>query len=188
MDRIGPVSLKSVRIESVEAFQTKCKDTGVNSGIIVSSKGFYKTARRKAQHYGICCLTLDEVTAFSWFAAGDLCNYSRHITGTHLYIEFEKPFNLQMSDILDPAGQPLTKDSINRTAENALNTFAEKVPRELGSHGIRYTVAPNLSTVVDGISHKATFAALTIHFENKETSTPFQRGIFAELPERGRDP
>jgi hypothetical protein len=79
-----------------------------------------------------------------------------------------------MSDILDPAGQPLTKDSINRTAENALNTFAEKVPRELGSHGIRYTVAPNLSTVVDGISHKATFAALTIHFENKETSTPFQ--------------
>jgi hypothetical protein len=168
-DRSRPVG-----IDSVEAFQTKCRDTGINSGIIVSSKGFYKTARKKAKHYGIRCLTLDEVAAFDWFAAGDLCIYSREITSTRLYIEFEKQFVLQMSDILDQTGQPITNHSINRTAENALNKYVDKLPKDLGSYVVRYTVEPNLSAVVNGISYKATHASLTIEFANRETYAPFQ--------------
>jgi hypothetical protein len=51
-DRSRPVG-----VDAVEAFHTKCNDTGIHSGVIVSSKGFYETARTKAQHYGIRCLT-----------------------------------------------------------------------------------------------------------------------------------
>ena len=79
-DRSRPVG-----VGEVEVFHNKCSDTGVNSGIIVSSKGFRRTAREKAAHYGIRCLTLDEVEAFSWINVL-LCVHIRSITAIGIHI------------------------------------------------------------------------------------------------------
>lgn len=60
-DRSRPVDSPAV-----EAFEKKCKDTGINKGVIVSASGFSKTARKKAKSYGLRCLDLEEALSFSW--------------------------------------------------------------------------------------------------------------------------
>ena len=63
-DRSRPVT-----VEQVEAFSTKCRHTGVNQGIIVSPKGFYKSAMEMAEKLSIRCLSLVEATSFEWLLA-----------------------------------------------------------------------------------------------------------------------
>jgi hypothetical protein len=60
-DRSRPVG-----VDHVEAFHAKCLRTGIGRGVMVSSKGFRRTALRKAESYGIGCLTLEEVAHFDW--------------------------------------------------------------------------------------------------------------------------
>ena len=43
-------------VPEVEAFAAKCRDTGINKAFIVSSKGFTKTALKKAVHENVGCL------------------------------------------------------------------------------------------------------------------------------------
>src|SRR2546421_70705 len=63
-DRSRPVG-----VEAVEAFSRKCEDTGIDRGIIVSAKGFTKTAIRKGDFHNIGCLSLDQATGFDWCLA-----------------------------------------------------------------------------------------------------------------------
>jgi len=63
-DRSRPIG-----VPQVEAFGAKCLDTGINQGIIVSTMGFYNTAKTKADHLGIRCLDIEEVDNFEWLLA-----------------------------------------------------------------------------------------------------------------------
>jgi hypothetical protein len=64
----------------IEAFRSKCEDTGINKGVIVSKNGFSAGARSKASHYNMDCLTLAEAEAFSWISADvPLIQIKRHI-------------------------------------------------------------------------------------------------------------
>ncbi len=63
-DRSRPMT-----VEQVESFFAKCQDTGIHQGILVSTSGFYNTAREKADHLGIRCLDLEEVDQFDWLLA-----------------------------------------------------------------------------------------------------------------------
>lgn len=60
-DRSRPVGAPEV-----EAFVGKCRDAGVNQGIIVSAKGFAVTAREKAKHHNIGCFELAQAERFGW--------------------------------------------------------------------------------------------------------------------------
>lgn len=60
-DRTRPVG-----VPDIEAFNDKCKGTGIDRGIVVSSLGFRNTAVTKAARYNIGCLTLTEAVAFDW--------------------------------------------------------------------------------------------------------------------------
>lgn len=64
-DRSRPVGAPQV-----EGFHQKCHDTGINRGVIVSSKGFCSSAITKAAHLEIVCLRLDEVKQFNWINLG----------------------------------------------------------------------------------------------------------------------
>jgi len=63
-DRSRPVG-----VPEVEAFCAKCQRTGINSGIIVSSKGFTRSAIIKADTNNVGCLSLEEVDRFDWCLA-----------------------------------------------------------------------------------------------------------------------
>lgn len=60
---------RRVGVPDVEQFFRKCERADVARGVIVSSKGFAKTALRKAESCKIGCLTLEEAAAFSWCLA-----------------------------------------------------------------------------------------------------------------------
>ena len=57
---------RKVTVNEIESFWSKCQDTGIDQGIIVSSKGFTKTALTKSLHRGIRCLRLSEASSFNW--------------------------------------------------------------------------------------------------------------------------
>lgn len=57
---------RPVSIGTVDEFKAKCGDCGVNRGILVSSSGFTKAARKKAASKGIECMTLKEAEADDW--------------------------------------------------------------------------------------------------------------------------
>ena len=69
-DRSRPVGMSQI-----EAFRTKCENTGVNVAVIVSPLGFCKTAIEKARFYSIRCLTLDEVGSVDWLQCESLNVY-----------------------------------------------------------------------------------------------------------------
>lgn len=60
-DRSRPVG-----VPQLEAFAKKCEETGVGKGVVVSPRGFTKTATEKARSLGIRCLSLDQVNILSW--------------------------------------------------------------------------------------------------------------------------
>lgn len=168
-DRSRPVG-----VDAVEAFHTKCNDTGIHSGVIVSSKGFYKTARTKAQHYGIRCLTLDEVEGFNWFKPTDLNILSCELVQARLYVAFDPYLDVQLSDLLVSTGETLTNEAINATACSVLDTNRKNLPRDLGKHEFYVDIVPGFSAVIDGVTRHTSRVVLTIEYENKITRAPFR--------------
>jgi len=50
----------------LEAFRTKCLDTGIHKGVMVSSSGFTKSVLKASQRTNIQCLELAKVESFPW--------------------------------------------------------------------------------------------------------------------------
>ncbi len=57
---------RKVTVNDVESFWGKCQDTAIDQGVIVSPKGFTKTALAKSLHLGMRCLRLYEASSFNW--------------------------------------------------------------------------------------------------------------------------
>jgi hypothetical protein len=70
---------RNVTVPEVEAFESKCRDTGVHKGGIVSSKGFAEDALTKAKHLNISCYTLAEAKDISWLRTTTVDAYATQI-------------------------------------------------------------------------------------------------------------
>ena len=84
---------RPVTVNQVEAFHTKCEDTGINKRVIVSSAGFYKTTRKKAERYGIDCLTFAQVEKVDWFEQTEMTFRKRHVR--HVDMKIGAPLSMQ---------------------------------------------------------------------------------------------
>ena len=49
---------RKVGVPDIEAFAAKCRDTGIDRAVIVSSLGFAQTALKKARHENVRCYVL----------------------------------------------------------------------------------------------------------------------------------
>ncbi len=87
-DRSRPVT-----VNQVEEFHAKCEHTGVNKRVIVSRLGFYKTALKKAAHYGIDCLTFSQVASVDWVSQSDVAIRERNLV--HADMQVGAPDTLQ---------------------------------------------------------------------------------------------
>lgn len=104
---------RPVDVSQVEAFHTKCQHTGIDVGVIVSTGGFYETARQKAQAMGLRCLTLEEATSFNWLLIPGL--EVRRRRPNHLTIKAKvEGVDLGSSDcaIVDSTGRPVPPDAL----------------------------------------------------------------------------
>lgn len=80
-DRSRPIG-----VPDVEAFSKKCEKTSINKGVMISAKGFTKSALEKAAKLDIGCLELNEAQKFDWCAAPDLIQHQRIVEHAELKI------------------------------------------------------------------------------------------------------
>lgn len=83
---------RPVGITIVEAFKTKCDDTGIDKGVIVSSRGFTATASQKAKIFGIDCLTLEQANLQEWKFMYEIVKYNRRILRSRINAVLEGDF------------------------------------------------------------------------------------------------
>jgi hypothetical protein len=84
-DRSRPVG-----VPEVEAFWAKCQRTAINQGIIVSSRGFAKSAITKADGYKVGCLTIEEIGRFDWCQAPGLLLLNHDLVRVHAQMNFPR--------------------------------------------------------------------------------------------------
>jgi hypothetical protein len=114
-----------VGTEVVEAFITKCADTGVDKGIIVSPAGFTEPARQKAEYNGLRCLELERVESFDWIHPGEIQVHNVMTTGIDLKVIPGGPVTVKPTryQILDENGQPVSADMLKANVLNVLKDF-----------------------------------------------------------------
>lgn len=128
-DRSRPIGLPQV-----EAFSQKCRDTGVHLGMMVSSKGFCRSALEKARHLGIECLSLDEVDSFDWIAPGKMKSYNRRIerVDCKLILDAECEAGIDNLIVKNPEGTELSKKNLLENVH--AQVAAQMVSLDAGTH------------------------------------------------------
>jgi len=114
-DRSRPIG-----VNQVESFRTKCQDTGVNQGILVSPTGFWKTAIKKAEHYGIKCLTIEDALSFNWLLTRGITLFHRNIKHIAWTLAPSEQLNKPVKEyeMVDINGNEISLDILNNRVYN----------------------------------------------------------------------
>ena len=161
-------------VDAVEAFRSKCESTDIHSGIIVSGKGFAKTAIKKARGYNIECLTLDQVESFDWCHAPGIFVRNRTMTGSHMYIEFPDGTDLS-GTVVGEDGNPFLKERVGPIALQHLQTNPEQLPNDVGDHAVRiHDLNPALYMAHREKRVRATKLILSIQYAVKRRHSLFE--------------
>ena len=168
-DRSRPVG-----VNHVEAFESKCKNTGINEGIIVSASGFYSTAMQKAKKMGIRCIELKDIEHASFLATDAVVvQHTKIFThASYTPVLAKNPKNtLERYEIYDPNGELVTDEQIKAN----LNQFQDSFPwcesgKELTRKIAFKTRGFTLVNSVDGevISMDALHVLVTYHCQHEE--------------------
>jgi hypothetical protein len=177
---------RKITVNDVEGFWSKCQDTGVDHGVIVSPKGFSQSALKKSKHRGIRCLQLTEAKSFNWLLTGGLRSRERKVL--HTAWTFFPDKNLipkpTVFTILTVNGEPTQTNNLVSAA------YAEfqKIPEnefEPG-HGEKRIVfnSPGLQIRDDdtGFTHPVVKALAVVQYEIVEDLIPFALHSYTESP------
>jgi hypothetical protein len=173
---------RKVGVNAVEEFRSKCEDTGINSGIIVSARGFYKTAIEKATHYNIRCLTLDEAESFDWCPASGVDTFHREVRGSHLTVLFDgdgiKVETIQLED-----GRPLNGDMVGSWALNLLeHHYRPSADEAAGDYHVAFKERdPKLYGIRDGKRVQAVEAQYVVHYTVSVGFAPFSFRTYMDM-------
>lgn len=173
-DRSRPIG-----VPQVEGFGAKCLDTGINQGIIVSTKGFCKTARTKAAHQGIRCLDIEEIENFDWLLAPGI-----HTTTTHLlshdwefYPVKDGVVERNEFEVLDCNGNVLTMATLLANAQDQLAQLLPNLQYPVEEDTIEVKFSDGawlLRNTNTGETVPANFAIARIRYSVKQELVPFQ--------------
>jgi hypothetical protein len=175
---------RRVTVNDVEAFISKCRDTGVHKEIIVAPRGFSKSAVAKAQANGVGCLSLSQAQAFNWLLAPGFIVRNRKILTTQLTVipdsALAEPPTL--FTVLDPSGHALSAAVMTAAAHQEFSRRTEG-PHPPGPRRARivYT-APGVSLRDDstGVVHPVRQVVAEIEYEIIDTVTPFTLVRYAD--------
>ncbi len=122
-DRARPIG-----VPDVEGFYQKCVDTNIDQGVLVSTSGFYETAKKKASLLGIKCLMLSEIEDTNWLANDAIATF-RTRTVTDISLSFDYSDNrpseesLRESELFEhvlvysPSRKELTEQDFKKIVE-----------------------------------------------------------------------
>lgn len=132
----------AVIVNQVEEFSRKCEDTGIDKCIIVSSKGFTKTARKKAEFLGMRCFTLKQAEELGWLIDNEIRSSVVEIPSISwtFFLKQNPSDKPQDFTVFDPSGEILTVERLNRWAhaEYQANPATQLPPLESRTITIRF--------------------------------------------------
>lgn len=174
---------RPVGVPAVEAFVLKCRQTGIDRGIIVSSTGFYATALTKAEAHGIGCLSLEEARGFNWCLAPGVVVREPWLLEVNAVAIPNRPFS-GPSTFYREDGTGIEERALKALALRCLLRQPFEEPTE-GPVGCRFLIQkPEMHLRDEGgervdVGH----LVLEVTFELSETFVPFE---FREYVDRGK--
>ena len=120
---------RAITEDQVDSFHRKCRDTGVDQGIIVSTTGYAESARTKAAHLGIQCFDMQEAKSFNWMAMTHGHSCVRRLD--HQYWRFniagdaEAQVDKTNKEVLDENGVPVSEEILKAMG---MRLLAEIIP------------------------------------------------------------
>lgn len=183
-DRSRPIT-----VNQVEGFWKKCKDTGVDHGVMVSSLGFYNTARKKSDFLGIRCLDIEEVESFDWMLAQGMHSLTKRLLH-HEWIFY--PENESVSDktnieVMDVNGNLLSQEALTSIALSQLtNLLPERlVPVEKDIINVKFPgnnmIIRNKNT---GETCPVKYVISKLHFSVDDEFIPFKLVQYKDADEK----
>lgn len=173
-DRSRPIT-----VNQVEGFSKKCEHTGVNQGVIVSSSGFYNTAKEKADFLGIRCLDIEEVESFDWMLASGFHKLTKKLLHSEwmFYPEKDNVASTTNMEIIDAKGNLLTQEHMTSIALTQLNTFLPDIPEPVEKDVITVKFQGG-NLIIRNTETKETtpvkFAIAKLHYTITEEIIPFK--------------
>lgn len=180
-DRSRPVG-----VNPVEEFSKKCEATGIHSGVIVSSKGFSKTAITKAAFYNIGCFTLKEAESFNWCLAAGIVQYRRQITNTDITVFFPNDAQPPIDTLQDKNGTLINKNDQLGWGRRVVEHYDKlKQPGDFEPSG-DYTRRghdddPEIYAILNGEKTKAKLVSITVSYKVTEEFKPFSFRTYKDV-------
>lgn len=173
-DRSRPIG-----VNQIEGFWAKCQDTGIGQGVIVSTAGFYNTARTKADHLGIRCLDIEEVETFNWLLAPGLHAITKHLLSTDwtFYPTKEGVVERNEFEVIDSDGNAITKTALTANAQEQLSVLLphDSEPVEEDEIKVRFPGdGLQLRNITSGETVPVIFAVAKIRYSIKQELIPFR--------------
>lgn len=173
-DRSRPIT-----VNEVEGFWKKCQDTGVDHGVIVSTKGFYNTARQKSDFLGIRCLDIEEVESFDWMLAQGMHSLTKRLLHHDwvFYPEKEGIADKTNMEVLDVEGNLLTQEALTSNALSQLTKLLSEplAPVEKDSVIVKFPgdnlIIRNTET---GETSPVKYVMTTLHYSIVNEFIPFK--------------
>lgn len=131
---------KKIGSPQIEAFVTKCQDTLIDRGIMVSSLGFTKPAIIKARDKGIDCLMLEQVESLHWQKAKYLEKQEHKLIKVFVGIvrKNNTPIDFAHYEIIDKGGNVFSEKILRFNAEETNRNL--KMIFEKGIHTVRVPI------------------------------------------------
>lgn len=109
---------RKITVNDVEGFWAKCQHTGVDQGVLVSPKGYSKSALRKSEQLGLRCLMLAQVPTFNWLLAPGLSTRTRRVLHTGWVFFPETDFDPKPATftVLSASGDPVQPQALTAAA------------------------------------------------------------------------
>ncbi|MBX3628079.1 MAG: restriction endonuclease [Rhizobacter sp.] len=169
---------RKVTVNEIEAFFAKCQDTGIHQGVVVSSRGFTKTALSKAQHLGIRTLGLTDVESFNWLGTSGVTGTTRQVKHVSWLFEPEEHLESLPSKytVLTATGNPVEPELLIAAARNEF----KKIPHESTPppDGVKTIIFPTPDLTIrdeeTNSLHTVKRAVVDVHYEILTEFVPFR--------------
>ena len=173
-DRSRPIG-----VPQVEAFGAKCLDTGISQGIIVSTMGFYNTAKTKADHLDIRCLDIEEVENFEWLLApGVYATTTRLLRNDWTFYPMKdgvvKPDGFQ---VIDKDGNLASMAALTANAQRQLTKILSNIPETVEEEEVTIKFPGDglfLKDIATDDTVPVNFAIAKLRYTTEQELVPFR--------------
>ena len=159
---------RKICVNEVEGFARKCERTGVDVPMMVSSKGFTKSARVKATSLGVRCLELTEAERFDWMGLEFLIEFRKDFAPIDVNAFFVESTPTLPFTLYDTSGTEMTTGHFMGILEQALKLpdsldelVGQIVPIKVHANTVGWTGAGG-DGVLHAVSHLLLLSALTV--------------------------